>query len=319
MNLLFKNADCIVIANVDCVDENFFYFTKLLGMWENSYAVVYPDRVEVIAPPLDKGDVHTYRGTEELVKTLVENVAGDRIGFNGRRLPVRQLRWLKKTLGGTWTDVTDRLDRLHAIKKPDEIRSIRRANKISRLVVDGIEFDDKTERQIAWDVTARMHERHATPAFGTIVAFGKNSATPHHIPGGKKPTFPALVDLGARVDGYASDITRSFVKRRGRSLYETVEGALALAIDSIAPGVSAASVFDRVQRSLNRAGYGMLHALGHSIGLLVHDGFSISANADFAFEENMVFAVEPAVYTRRFGIRIEEDLVVTRNGAAVMR
>jgi len=125
--------------------------------------------------------------------------------------------------------------------------------------------------------------------------------------------------MGARYRNYCSDITRTFVERRGRKIYEIVEEALNIAIDEMVEGVKASEVVKKVEDFLKKHGRGMRHSLGHSIGIEVHDGFSLSSASNFILKENMVFAVEPAIYTAGMGVRIEEDVIVKKGKAEIIR
>ncbi|RLF50396.1 MAG: aminopeptidase P family protein, partial [Thermoplasmata archaeon] len=163
-------------------------------------------------------------------------------------------------------------------------------------------------------IKCMLAKKNAEEAFKTIVAFGKNSSMPHHMPSNKKFLFPALIDMGARCESYCADITRTFMKKKNKK-YEIIEEALYLAIDSMEAGIKASQVYNKVEKFLDRHGIKMIHALGHSIGIKVHDGLAINKKANFEIKENMVFAIEPAAYFKKYGIRIEEDVLI-KNGRA---
>lgn len=321
MKKLFETVDVVIIANTTVIDENFFYVTRLPGMWEHSFAVVFPDRVEIIAPPLEEGAAHTYTNRREMEKLLKRMVDAERIGFNGDRLPYNHFRYLKKLLGGKWIDVSRILSEQRAVKRKDELHLIKKACRISLQIVEQLyQMDERmSERELATEIEHEMRKNNACPSFDTIVAYGIHTASPHHTPTNKRWVLPALIDLGAKYRGYSSDITRSFVERRGKKLHEIVENALHMAVDEMKSGVAARSIYKLVEDYFGRYGYRMRHALGHSIGINVHDGFSITRNADFVLQENMVFAIEPAVYLKRYGIRIEEDVVVGKNTSTIIR
>jgi len=321
MKRLFEMVDAVLIANTTVRDENFFYVTRLPGMWEHSFAIVFPERVEIIAPPLEEGVSHTYTNRKEMESLLKKMVDVERIGFNGERLPYNHFRYLKKLLGGKWIDVSRALNEQRVVKKRDELQLIRKACRISLSIMEEVEQggEGMSERELAADIEHKMRRNNAYPSFDTIVAYGIHTASPHHTPTNKQWMLPALIDMGACYRGYSSDITRSFVGRKGKKLHEVVEHALHMAVDEMREGVSAGSIYKLVEDYFGRYGYRMRHALGHSIGIHVHDGFSITGNADFVFRENMVFAVEPAVYLKRYGIRIEEDVVVGKHKAMIIR
>lgn len=317
---LFEKVDAIFIKNgkLPLIDENFFYFTKLEGIWENSILIIYPDKMQVIAPPLEKGEYIVYRSKEEMEKILKEILNVDKIGFNGEALPYKDYLYLKKITSARLFDISKHLKRVRLIKNEHEIGLIKKACKISLHVLNEMDFENKNEMEASAEIEYRMKRYNATPSFNTIVAFGRNSATPHHKPGKKKFCYPFLVDLGAKYKNYCSDITRSFVKRKGKKLYEIVENALHIAMDEMFEGIKANELYKKIEEYFGKYGLKMKHSLGHSIGINVHDGYSINEKANFEFKKNMVFAVEPAIYEKEYGIRIEEDVVVGKNKAIVI-
>ena len=316
MKEVFEKVDAIVIKTPD---ENFFYFTRRYGTWENSYAIIFPEKVEIIAPPLEEGKAHFYKNKDEMEKLLKEFLNVARVGFNGEKLSYRDYRYLKSITKARFVDVSKELKRMRLVKRKEEIEAIYKANRITRSVVENIEMDGKSEKELAAEIECGFLRKNATNAFPTIVAFGKHTASPHHLPSRKRFVTPALIDAGAKYMGYCADLTRSFVKGRGKKLYEIVEEALYMAIDEMEEGRKAGDVYEIVEKFFEKHGYKMRHALGHSIGINVHDGFSLSKKADFMLEENMVFAVEPAVYLKNYGIRIEEDVVIKAGKARIIR
>ncbi|HEC76251.1 MAG TPA: aminopeptidase P family protein [Thermoplasmatales archaeon] len=316
MNEIFEKVDAVLVKTPD---SNFFYFTGLEGMWENSFAVVFPDKVEVIAPPLEKGDAHFYKGKKEMEKLLIEIVCGEKIGFDGKKLSYGDYKYLKKLLKCSFVDVGNEIKKMRLIKRRDEVEKIRRACRISLKVFEEIDFNNKREKEVSALIEYKFRMRDAYPAFNTIVAFGKNTSFPHHIPTNKKFVFPSLIDTGAKYKGYSSDITRSFVKRKGRKLYELIESILYEIINEMHAGKKANEIYEMAENFFNKYGYSMRHALGHSIGIDVHDGFSINKRSDFVLKENMVFAIEPAIYLKSYGLRIEEDVIVRKNRGEIIR
>ena len=316
MKEVFEKVDAIVIKTPD---ENFFYFTRHHGMWENSYAIIFPEKVEIIAPPLEEGKAHFYKNKDEMEKLLKEFLNVARVGFNGENLSYRDYRHLRSITKARFVDVSKEIKKMRLVKRKEEIEAIYRANRITRSIVENIEMDGKSEKELAVEIECGFLRKNAKNAFPTIVAFGKHTSFPHHLPSRKRFVMPALIDAGAKYMGYCADLTRSFVKGRGKKLYEIVEEALYMAIDEMEEGRRAGDVYEIVEKFFAKHGYRMRHALGHSIGINVHDGFSLSKKADFMLEKNMVFAVEPAVYLKNYGIRIEEDVVIKAGKARIIR
>ncbi len=166
------------------------------------------------------------------------------------------------------------------------------------------------------------------PAFDPIVALGSHTSRPHYQVGkrakitGKRSL---LFDAGLKRRGYCTDLTRMFfvdtIDGRFRKLFELVSSVQEKILEMIRPGVPAREL-DRSARELFRAegvDKYFLHALGHGVGIEVHEGPSISSRSQDILEEGMVFTIEPGLYLpRRFGIRLEEMVLVTEAGCEVL-
>lgn len=182
-----------------------------------------------------------------------------------------------------------------------------------------------TETEVAALLEYEMRKRGAQGlAFETIVAFGAHAAVPHHETGETKLFFgdEILIDFGCKVNGYCSDITRTFLfgddgkKQAFKKAYQAVLTAHELVKERLRSGMTGAEA-DNIARSyLGEQGYGELftHSLGHGIGLNVHEFPSLRPNIDVVLQDGMVFSDEPGVYLAgEYGIRIE-DTVCLQNG-----
>ena len=311
---MFEEIDAILIKNssMPFIDENFFYFTGIEGM-EESIAIITPDGIEIIAPLLEKRDgIIVYKSRKERDEILKKMLHGKKVGINGKAMVYEDYIHFKKMFD--LVDVGKRLQMKRAIKSREEIKKIKKAVRITKEILKKIELEGRSERDVANEIKCMLAKKNAEEAFKTIVAFGKNSSMPHHMPNNKKFLFPALIDMGARYESYCADITRTFMKKKNKK-YEIIEEALYLAIDSMEAGIKASQVYNKVEKFLDRHGIKMIHALGHSIGIKVHDGLAINKKANFEIKENMVFAIEPAAYFKKYGVRIEEDVLI-KNGRA---
>lgn len=184
-----------------------------------------------------------------------------------------------------------------------------------------------TEAQIASAIPAVYKSCGADKTDFAIVSFGKNAADPHHMPDDTElaPGDCVLLDVGAVKNGYCSDMTRTFFFRsageKQREVYEIVKRANEAAERFVRPGVRFSEI-DRAARSIiEESGYGdfFTHRLGHSIGLQGHECGDVSAANDDFVEEGMTFSIEPGIYLPgEFGIRIEDLVLVTKNGCRVL-
>jgi Xaa-Pro aminopeptidase len=215
---------------------------------------------------------------------------------------------------------------LRAVKDAEEVGLLREAAHAADRVVEALasgRLVGRSERDLAREVRERLvGEGHEVASFWTV-AGGENSAAPHHLDSDRviRPGEPLLFDIGGRLGGYFSDITRTiWVSGEGGSgpdeafsrLYGVVERAQAAAREAARPGVPCESI-DRAARSIVEAdGFGdrFLHRTGHGIGLEVHEHPYLVAGNDEPLRPGHAFSVEPGIYLEgRYGARIE-DIVV---------
>ncbi|MCK9520304.1 MAG: aminopeptidase P family protein [Dehalococcoidia bacterium] len=182
-----------------------------------------------------------------------------------------------------------------------------------------------TERRIAEMVREAVRDLGASDvSFDTIVAAGPHGALPHASPRDVpvQAGEPIVIDMGARYDGYCSDLTRTFVvgepPARFREIYDIVFAAQQAAIEGIEPGMTGVQADELARSVIHNAGYGdeFGHGLGHGVGLQVHEAPYLGPTSEDVIEEGMVFTIEPGIYLPgEFGVRIE-DIVVLENGKA---
>ncbi len=181
-----------------------------------------------------------------------------------------------------------------------------------------------TETEFAAELEFAMRERGGQgPAFETIVGSGPNSAMPHARPTDRvvQPGDLVVVDFGAIVDGYRSDMTRTFSigepSEELSRLVNAVAVAQRLGVAAVVPGASGAAVDGAARASLTEAGYGeiFLHSTGHGVGLDIHEAPAVAAGATDILASGTVVTVEPGAYVAgRAGVRIEDTLLVTDSG-----
>jgi Xaa-Pro aminopeptidase len=216
---------------------------------------------------------------------------------------------------------------LRAVKDADELAALRAAARAADAAFAAIlerPFIGRTEAEVAADLARLLVENGHDRADFTIVAGGPNAASPHHEAGARtiRPGDPVVMDFGGPVDGYFSDMTRTVVAGDPPAGFEEVYGVVRDAqrdgMASARPGVAAEDV-DRAAREVIRgAGYGewFVHRTGHGIGLEVHEPPYLVRGNDQQLEPGMAFSVEPGVYLPgRFGVRIEDIVTVTADGA----
>ncbi len=314
-------VDAVFLANTSLQDANFCYFSGLAGA-EHAVLLLFPkDKVlflsemEFERARRSSGikDIRTSKdpfadASAELLERKVKH-----LGVNKRFIPVSLVEKLPFVL----VDCSGHLSSLRAVKSKEEVSRIKKAGRIALKALDSVSFSG-SERTIAASIDFAL-SLQAMTSFQTIVAGDSHSSMPHHVPSSYSPRSLVLADFGARFENYCSDITRMHYFRKKpefERIHSIVRDAQELAIGMIRPGVKARDVDSAVRsffESKGLAGY-FLHSTGHGIGIEVHEAPLISPNSRDVLKEGMVFALEPGLYLKRFGCRIEDNVVVTRSG-----
>lgn len=223
------------------------------------------------------------------------------------------------------------IDGLRKIKTNAEIENISHAAGIAdrafEEVLDSIKIG-VSERDIAAKIEYLMKKLGADGiSFDTIVASGENSAIPHAVPGDRKIKSGDFVtlDFGCIYNGYCSDMTRTVVMGEASDkhieVYELVLKAQLAALDAVTAHALCKDIDSVARNTITGAGYGenFGHALGHGVGLLVHEEPRLSQKCTEPLKENMVVTVEPGIYIEGFGgVRIEDLVVVTQDKPTIL-
>ena len=221
------------------------------------------------------------------------------------------------------------IEKMRMVKDEDEIRKIEKACEITDKCFDYITSFIKigmTERQIALEIQKYFLENGAEgEAFETIVASGENSSKPHAVPSDKiiREGDPITIDFGAKYKGYCADMTRTifagYINDQMKETYELVLRNQVRATKEIKEGTSCKMLARSVENEFYLYNYSLIHALGHGVGLSVHELPILSHNSQLSLKENMVVTNEPGIYIPgKYGIRIEDTIRVGRNEPEVL-
>jgi len=227
--------------------------------------------------------------------------------------------------------VTRVVEPLRMIKSDDEMAILRKAisisdqafNIVSKRLTPGM-----TEKQAAWDIERTMRDLGADErAFGTILASGPNGAMAHAVPGNRllREGEPIVIDMGARLDGYNSDMTRTIIlgepTDKFREIYNIVLAAHLAAERGIKAGITGVEADKLARDVIDAAGYGdtFTHSLGHGIGLEVHEAPRLARTVEASLKEGAVVTIEPGIYRPGWGgVRIEDDVHLSATGPKVL-
>ncbi len=254
------------------------------------------------------------------------------IGFEANHITWAEGKKLQAIPGYQWQPVSDIFEPLRAIKNEDELRHIKAAaaitdkvmSQVPQLLQLGI-----SEAELAWQLEKMMRDQGATGlAFPIIVAFGSNSALPHHHPGpqtlGEREIV--LVDMGADVKGYKSDLTRTFFfgeqDETFTALYQLVLGGQSAALEGVRAGAKSRQIHQLALDFIDQSGYGdkFPHGLGHGLGLEIHEyPFLSILREDISLQAGMVLTIEPGIYLEGWGgIRTEDLIMITADGCQLL-
>jgi D-alanyl-D-alanine dipeptidase len=253
--------------------------------------------------------------------------AGGRIGVGDRLWSSHLLGLQSAVPGGSFAPGSIVVAALRAVKDEDEIGALRRAGRAADETfreICGATFLGRREEEIAAELAALLVRNGHARADFTIVASGANSASPHHEPSGRTmlPRDAVVLDFGGELAGYYSDTTRTVVVGEPpdgfEAVYDVVHDAQEAAFRAVRPGVTAESVDRAARAMIEDAGYGerFIHRTGHGIGLEVHEPPYLVEGSGWELRPGTTFSIEPGVYLEgAFGVRIEDIVVVTEDGA----
>lgn len=270
--------------------------------------------------------------TDDFQKTFrafIKREGIKKIGFEGKHITFQQYKNLKKMAqGACLTDIKDLLDKKRIIKSGEEIEKIARAQILAEKVFFNMKKWLKPglkEKDIAWKIETLAHDLGTDGvSFKPIVAINENSASPHHSCTDKKMARGdmILIDLGIKYKGYCSDMTRIvFTKNPSNEqirVYETVLRAQNSAIKKIRAGAIGKEIDSLARNIIAQAGFGKYfgHALGHGVGLDIHELPKLSKKYADKLPAGSIVTVEPGIYLPgKFGVRIEDMIAVGKKRA----
>jgi len=235
---------------------------------------------------------------------------------------------LQQTLPGSrYVSMTDALPMLRAVKDAEEIGRLAAAGAAADAVFEEIAatpFAGRTEAEIARELAQLLVEHGHSHAEFTIVASGPNGANPHHEESDRviEDGDMVVLDFGGSLEGYGSDTTRTVHVGEPAAdeaeVYEVVRRAQQAAFEAVRPGAACQDVDRAARRVVADAGYGerFIHRTGHGIGLTAHEPPYMIEGETRRIEPGMCFSIEPGIYLpERFGVRIEDIVVATEDGA----
>ena len=332
-----KNLDAILIST----PENRQYLSGFVGTagWlfiSRERAILATDfrYTEQAGKQAPNFEVLQVGGWNWLVEQL-EEIGPARVGFESQHVTMAAYRRIVAAIKDmpedkrpTLVATSNLIENIRAVKDAQELVLLQNVIDISDKAMETVTPTLKagqTEREIAWLLEKAMREFGADSlSFDTIVAGGPNGAMPHHRAGDRpvQEGEPIVIDMGAKLDGYCSDITRTICigqhDDQFRKIYNLVLGAQLTAISTLKPSLNGEEADNLARTVLDEAGFqkNFGHSLGHGIGLAVHEFPRVGPTSPDVLEESMVFSVEPGIYLSGWGgVRIEDLVVLEEAGA----
>lgn len=339
--MLMKNissfTDCAVIF--DDTDRRYFTGMKssdgTLVVFRDCAYLIIDSRYYEKASKIVKGckvllQVDLYL---QLNKLIAKHSAG-KVSVDFSKLTVEELKSMQKMLSCEIDysgSLASCIKAIRAVKRQEEIDCMIAAQRIAE---KGLEYmlefikPGRTEREIQLELDFYMLSHGAEAlSFDTIALSGANTSMPHGVPSDKKVAAGefVLMDFGAVVEGYHSDMTRTVCvgepDEEMQKVYDVVLRAQLEGIRNVKAGIKASDLDGIARKIITDAGYGKCfgHSLGHGVGMDIHETPFASPKSKDMLEENMIVTVEPGIYIPdRFGVRIEDFVIVKQNGCVNM-
>ena len=323
--VVFNQANVRSLTGIDC--DNACLLVKADGTVVFHTDFRYVPMVHRVAPWLKVDDIKKVGGARPFRSGRAKLL---KMGYESSVTHARFMQLEKAFPGATFADVDAHVKELRAVKTADELAKLRAAEALNDAIWSEAQKKFKpgmTEKDMARVIQHLMIERGDGEAFETIVCVGKNAAECHHVPddtvwNGREPV---LVDMGVKLDGYCSDMTRNMVPARPSKLYKKVYGlvleANRRAIAAAKPGMTAGAL-DKVARDfLTQEGFGKAfgHSLGHGVGIEIHEAPWAARKQKMVLRPGMSITIEPGLYLEgNLGVRIEDLVLITETGCEVI-
>ena len=323
--VVFNQANVRSLTGIDC--DNACLLVKADGTVVFHTDFRYVPMVHRVAPWLKVDDIKKVGGARPFRSGRAKLL---KMGYESSITHARFMQLEKAFPGATFADIDANVKELRAVKTADELAKLRAAEALNDAIWSEAQKKFKpgmTEKDMARVIQHLMIERGDGEAFETIVCVGKNAAECHHVPddtvwNGREPV---LVDMGVKLDGYCSDMTRNMVPARPSKLYKKVYGlvleANRRAIAAAKPGMTAGAL-DKVARDfLTQEGFGKAfgHSLGHGVGIEIHEAPWAARKQKMVLRPGMSVTIEPGLYLEgNLGVRIEDLVLITETGCEVI-
>ena len=270
-------------------------------------------------------------GLTDCLREAIRESGAEKLAAEDRKLSYSEYLAYEKDLGRELLGAGDMFITLRAVKSGEELDSMREAQRISEKALEAVLHTIKpgmTEKQVAAELVYHMLLNGSEAnSFDPIVVTGSKTSLPHGVPGDtviQAGDFLTM-DFGCLKNGYCSDMTRTvavgYATEEMRSVYDVVLRAQLAGIDAARAGIQGKVIDAAARKVITDAGYGEYfgHGFGHSLGLDIHERPNANPAGEAIMPEGSVCSAEPGIYIPgRFGVRIEDVMILRENGAEVI-
>ncbi len=330
---------------VDCVFSSSKEDIKYFSNFSSSYGIllltpfqtiiVTDSRYEIQIKEETKGvKFYILKNTENLFKVLRTIFKKNNIkvlGINSQTISLAEYKKLNEIKGMELKDIGNSIEEIRSVKNDEEIKKIKKGCEISaeafKCFLSCIE-EGASELDLCAELEYVIKKKfNVGIAFDVIFLTGERTALPHGKPSKKKLRKEdlILVDFGVNIDGYNTDVTRTFklskFTKEQKKIFDFVRSAQEVAISKVANNFPAVEVYKEVRKYLREEGYDKYfkHGLGHGVGLAVHEPPRISSKTQDKLVAGNIFTIEPGIYLRGFGgVRIEDMILIAEKGVEVL-
>ena len=249
----------------------------------------------------------------------------ENVGFEENYVTYAKYKeYIRKYKINCLVETENMIEKQRMVKDDEEIENIRRACKVTDDCFDHIVNyirPGMTEKQIAREIDYFYYKHSEGLSFDTIVASGENSSKPHAVPTDRRiqENDVITIDMGCKINGYCSDMTRTIfvgkVPDEVKLVYDLVLKNQEQVLQDMKDNANTKQISKMVDNDFRLNNYDLIHALGHGVGLDIHEGPVLSINSESVLRENMVVTDEPGIYVAgQFGVRIEDTVLITKGG-----
>ena len=298
--------------------------TLILARKEN-YFITDGRYIEDVNSTLTINDEIIVSDVKDISKEDFENffLFCENIGFEENYITYAKYKeYMYKYRINNFVETEGLIEKQREIKDEEEIKNITKACIITDKCFDYITTFIKkgmTEKQIAREIDYFYYKHSEGTSFDTIVASGENSSKPHAVPTDRKIQRVDIItiDMGCKINGYCSDMTRTIfvgeVPENMKQVYDLVLKNQEQALDDMHDNANTKQISKMVDNDFRLHDYDLIHALGHGVGLDIHEGPVLGINSEYILKENMVVTDEPGIYIPgQFGVRIEDTVLINK-------